>query len=37
MEKRMKIDGRLFVVIIMVLALIPGAYAISIGGGTSLP
>lgn len=30
----MKIDGRLFIVFIIALALIPGAYAISIGGGT---
>ena len=30
----MKIDGRLFIVFIIALALIPGACAISIGGGT---
>ena len=32
----MKIDGRLFIVVIIILALIPGACAISIGGGTSV-
>lgn len=32
----MKIDGKLFIAFIMALALIPGACAISIGGGTSI-
>ena len=32
----MKIDGRLFLVAIMALVLIPGAWAISTGGGTSI-
>ena len=32
----MKIDGRLFLVVIMALVLIPGACAVSVGGGASV-